>query len=400
MPDSYQKILILSANTTDEDGDGVYDANVITFYYSSNDEDAYYRIVHKVANIEGDNYLEYRAEEKIGKIGTEYSVDALTLTGFSFNGELTKVNGIDTPTTSTTVTATLPKEGMLIELYYERINVNYTVSYIDINTGEEIETKDTESGVFGEQVIAYAIDFEAKGYDLVSEDAKTLTLSANEEYNQIEFYYQEKTISLKYQIVGPSEGGSLSQYSENVSAISGKANGSKPIVNNGYEFVGWYEDEACAKAVDSSLIDTDSNHLKPTKEETEVWETTTYYAKIMAIETDLTISVKNTAEIDAQQAYIFCIVGKEGTNTEDIDLTVSVVCDGKTEGKTTITKLPVGEYTITEMTDWSWRYENDSFNREIELEYNEGSNTITFDNIRSQTKWLDGNAVSINDFNY
>lgn len=394
MPDAYQKRLVLSADTTDQDGDGIYDANVITFYYSSNEVDAYYRIVHKVENISGDGYLEYRAEEKIGKIGEEYMVEALTITGFTFDGSLTKVNDVSVPTTGTTVTATLPKEGMLIELYYKRNSVNYTVSYLDYTSKKPIVEQEKYSGMFGGQVIAYALDLTAKGYDLVSENAKTFTLTTNEEYNIIEFFYQEQTVSLKYEIVGPSEGGSLSQYSENVSAISGKANGSRPTVKNGYEFKGWYEDAACAKAVDFSLIDATTNQLKPTKQDTEVWKTKTYYAKIVAKETDLTIEVKNTGKLDTKQAYIFHVVGKKDTNTEGVDLTVTVIDDGKT----TITKLPVGEYTITEMTNWSWRYENENANQELLLEYSEEGTTITYENTREHVKWLDGNYVKTNRF--
>lgn len=397
MPDAYQKRLVLSADTTDQDDDGIYDANVITFYYSSNDEDAYYRIVHKVANIEGDNYLEYRAEEKIGKIGEEYTVEALTITGFTFDGSLTKINDVSTPTTGTTVTATLPKEGMLIELYYKRNSVNYTVSYLDYTSKKPIAEPDKYSGKFGEQVITYALDLTAKGYDLVSENARTLTLTTNEEYNKIEFYYQEQIVSLKYELVGLSEGGSLTQYSENVSAITGKANGSSPIVKNGYEFKGWYEDVACTKAVDASLIDAATNQLKPVNE-SGIWETKTYYAKIDAIETDITIEVKNTSKLDTEQAYIFHVVGKKDTNTEGIDLTVTVICDGKAEGKTTITKLPVGEYTITEMTNWSWRYENGKAEQELTLKYSEEGTTITYENTREHVKWLDGNDVKTNKF--
>ena len=51
MPDAYQKRLILSANEEDSDNDGVYDSNVITFYYNADEEHAYYRVVHYIQNI-------------------------------------------------------------------------------------------------------------------------------------------------------------------------------------------------------------------------------------------------------------------------------------------------------------------------------------------------------------
>ena len=97
-------------------------------------------------------------------------------------------------------------------------------------------------------------------------------------------------------------------------------------------------------------------------------------------------------DIDTNQAFLFHIQGKAGTETEGIDLTVTVIGNGST----TITGLPTGEYTVTELTDWSWRYENDTAQREITLEYNNGSNELIYDNTRTHGKWLDGNAVKDN----
>ena len=121
-----------------------------------------------------------------------------------------------------------------------------------------------------------------------------------------------------------------------------------------------------------------------------LWQTKTYYAKFIALETDLTITVNNTFSSDLNQAYIFNVKGETGTKTGDINLYVTVIGDSSE----TITKLPVGNYTVTEITDWSWRYENQNNEINIPLEYNDGSNEIVFSNIRMHNKWLDGNAVS------
>ncbi len=392
MPDAYQKRLVLSADDSSVDENGIYASNVITFYYNSDEEHAYYRVVHYIQNMAGDTYREYRSEETVGVIGTEYTINAIMLTGFNFVGGKTKVNGALTPTSGTTVTATLGGEGMLIELYYDRQTVNYTVRYLDSNFDDIVDLKHG-SGVFGEPIVEYAPSLDHLGYELVSDTVKTHTLSANAEHNVIEFLYQEKTVSLKYKIIGPAGCGTLSRYSENVSAISGNPEGSLPTVSEGFVFIGWFTDEACTQAVDSVVIGQ-NNLIKPTKNPSEVWSSVTYYAKYSALETDLTIETRSTDASDTNQAFIFNIKGKAGTDTEDINITVTIIGNGTT----TITKLPTGDYTVTELTDWSWRYENSTAAREITLEYNDGAIVIIFDNSRENGQWLDGNSVKNNLF--
>lgn len=392
MPDAYQKRLILTASGEDADKDGIYDSNVITFYYNSDEEHAYYHVVHYIQNIEGNTYREYRSEETVGNIGTEYTIEALALTGFEFKEELTKANGTLSPASEHAVTAKLGADGLLIELYYDRKMVDYAVYYIDEQTGEEIVSAEVGQGVFGAQILEYAKDLEYLGYELVSDELKLFTLSANSEHNVIEFGYQEKIISLKYQIVGPEGCGILSQYSENVQAIRGTAIGSLPTVSEGYVFEGWYTDPGCTVQVTPSMIDSDSNRLTPIKSEDSVWKAVTYYAKFNAKETELTIKTVSTAENDENQAFVFRITGKQDTDTAGIDLTVSIVGNGEA----TITKLPVGEYTVVELTDWSWRYENQAAKRELTLEYSTTGNVVEYDNSRQQEKWLDGNDVVLN----
>jgi len=197
---------------------------------------------------------------------------------------------------------------------------------------------------------------------------------------------------LKYQVVGPEGCGILSQYSENVQAIHGTAIGSVPIVSEGYVFEGWYTDPDCTVRVTPSMVNSDTNRLTPTKSEDSVWKAVTYYAKFNAKETELTIKTVSTAENDENQAFVFRVTGKKDTDTAGIDLTVTIVGNGEA----TITKLPVGEYTVVELTDWSWRYENQTATRELTLEYSATGNVVEYDNSRQHEKWLDGNDVVLN----
>ena len=392
MPDAYQKRLVLSADDTDIDGDGIYDANVITFYYSADEVHAYYRVVHYIENITGDTYREFSAEDNVGVIGENCTGHALTLTGFAYDPNKTKVNGVVQPQSGTSVTTKLTEDGALIEFYYDRVDYQYQVRYIDSRTDEPLYSDYIGTAAFGQQVIEYARNFEAIGYKLVSENVKVITISANESANVIEFYYQETTVGLKYQIIGPDGCGSLTMESENLPAISGQPAGSAPLVQKGFVFLGWYTDPDCTKPVDPSWVDSE-NKLKPEKT-AKVWTNATYYAKFNALETELTITTKSTAASDADQVFIFRIQGKADTETGGIDLTVTVAGNNSV----TITKLPTGSYTVTELTDWSWRYENDAAKREVNLTYNNGTNEIIYDNSRENGKWLDGNAAMDNLF--
>ena len=145
--------------------------------------------------------------------------------------------------------------------------------------------------------------------------------------------------------------------------------------------------------MDSSWVNSETRRIVPQKDG-NVWNGATYYAKFAALETDLTITTQSTSSSDANQVFLFRIQGKTGTKTEGIDLTVTVVGNNSV----TVTKLPTGDYTVTELTDWSWRYENSTARRDLTLEYNNGTNQLIFDNRRENGMWLDGNAVKDNRF--
>ena len=394
MPDAYQKRLILSASGNDSDKDGILDENRITFYYSSDAEHAYYRVVHYIRNISGDAYREYRSEEVVGVIGTRYTVEAIALTGFEFMKDKTVVNGIVTPVNENSVSAVLGADGMLIELYYDRIMVEYKVQYLDATTGDSIIPDKSAKGVFGEQVAEYARDLSSFGYNLTSDNLKLLVLSTTEELNVLTFLYQEKTVSIKYEIVGPSGCGSLSQYSENVGAITGSPNGSQPIVAKGFAFVGWFKDADCLIPVADDAINPNTHKLTPRKAENSIWEDNTfYYAQYIALTTDMTIQVSSAKESD-NQTFLFQIKGIPNTLTEDFELTVSVTGNSSV----TIKQVPIGSYTIMELTGWSWRYDSMTHTQNITLKQDKIENIFIFNHNRTNGKWLDGNAKKINVF--
>ena len=108
--------------------------------------------------------------------------------------------------------------------------------------------------------------------------------------------------------------------------------------------------------------------------------------------TTITIQKTGCEEIDENQTFLFRVKGNsEDPNTKDVDLTVAI----HGNGQTTITELPVGNYTVTELTDWSWRY-TPKGNAARTFMANVGGTTLQYQNDRTDTKWLSGDNYAVN----
>lgn len=370
MPDAYQKRLILSANEAE---------NVLDFWYTEDNEHAYYLIRYWQQNLEGDGYTEFRTIQGPGTIGATITADPLTLTGFNYNsGE-------------STASGTLTAEGLVLNLYYDRIEYTYTVSYLEHGTGNVLHNEKTSDVKYryGKVVTENAIDI--PGYSLVGEETKVLTI--RDKNNVITFSYAEKQVSVKYVPV-PADKGVLSIGSETVGAKTGTPNGSTPTANSGYRFVGWFTDEACTNPVPAEWVGAD-NKLVPQKNAEGLYDAATYYAKFESSLTTLNIHKTGFDAADAGTTFIFRIKGTDG-NTKNIDLRVTIHCDLVTN--VTVADLPVGSYTVTEESDWSWRYKPKNGEQTITLDPDGTKNVLTFENVREDDKWLSGDAYNTNLF--
>lgn len=110
--------------------------------------------------------------------------------------------------------------------------------------------------------------------------------------------------------------------------------------------------------------------------------------------TTLTIQKQGCEDIDENQTFLFHVKGSPtDPNTKDIDLTVTV----HGNGQTTVTDLPVGDYTVTEEAGWSWRYTPDG-GAERTFKAAIGGTNLIYQNSRTQTQWLDGDNYSVNHF--
>lgn len=380
-PDAYQKRLVLSANDKE---------NVLVFWYTEDTVHAPVQIIHWTQNIEGEGYTEYQSSTDLnGMIGQEYTAQKLTnLPGFKFNA--------DKSTTSGTVAA----GGLVLDLYYDRIEYPYEFRFLEQGTNKELATPASGTARYQAQVTETAPSI--PGYTRVGAESQAINIAiedpAGEANKNVKtFYYTEQTVDIKYQIVGPTGSGTLNNYQETqLKVLNGTANGSTPTPNAGYKFVGWFEDEACTQQVKSSWVGAD-NKLTPLKSvkygDKDGYGAATYYAKFELDVFDLTIEKKaaNGSTIDPNQTFVFRVQG----NNNDVDM--QVVITGA--NKQVIKNLPVGEYTITEDTNWSWKYtpvDKDGAVVPSQTITATGATTVTFENENKGTNWLTSIAEVIN----
>lgn len=379
-PDAYQKRLVLSADDAQ---------NVITFWYVKDEIHAPVQVIHWTQNIAGDGYTERQSSTNLnGVIRTEYSETPLTIAGFRYNGEKSNAKG------------TLTAEGLVLNLYYDRIEYPYEFRFVEKGSDPEKQLASSETGTARYQAQVTQKAETIPGYTLVNADNQAINIAIEDPADKANknvkiFYYTEQTVDIKYQVVGPDGSGTLNNYQETqLKVLTGKANGSMPTPNAGYKFVGWYKDEGCTQPVDKDWVNTDTNKLMPQQSKKygskDGYEPATYYAKFERDVFDLTIEKKvaSDSNIDRNQTFVFRVQG------EGVDM--QVVITGA--NKQVIKNLPVGKYTITEDTSWSWKYTPvDGATKELKSDrIHDGVATVTFENKNNGTNWLTSLAEAIN----
>lgn len=82
----------------------------------------------------------------------------------------------------------------------------------------------------------------------------------------------------------------------------------------------------------------------------------------------------------SNEPYVFDVL-KDGTKYSEVTIVGN--------NSEIIYELPVGEYSITEKTDWSWRF-TPSYSSNVTLSKDVTSGTITCTNTLNKNKWLNG----------
>ena len=371
-PDAYQKRLVLAA-----------EGNEIIFWYVKDDVHAPVQVIHWKQNIEGDGYTEYQSSTDLnGVIGEPYSEAPLTIAGFEYNAEKSNASG------------TLTAAGLVLNLYYDRIEYPYEFKFLEQGTERELAESVTGSARFEKRVSQNAKDI--PGYTLVSANTQYIDIAVEApadtaSRNVKTFYYAEQTVEIKYAVVGPAGCGTLDNYQEaQLKVTTGTVNGSTPTAAEDFKFVGWFKDEACTQAVDESWVVNGKITPEKTKKiggtaEAPVmaYEAATYYAKFEWDVADLTIVKSGCEKVDENQSFMFLVYDNEKQQAVR-----TVVINGN--GSVTITGLKVGSYTVTELTAWSWRYRPDSLSQTIDVKPN--MSNVVFSNSRTNQKWLGGDA--------
>ena len=393
-PDAYQKRLVLSANAAE---------NVITFYYDKDEVHAPVQVIHWTQNIAGDGYTEYQSSTDLnGEINMPYSAEPITIPGFGF--KCGKVGDKETELVDGKLTANVTAEGLVLNLYYDRIEYPYVFKFLEQGTDDK-ELADPVEGKARYQARVTQTAKNIPGYTLVSDENQYIDIAIEDPADKAEknvriFYYTENEIEIKYVAV-EADMGTVTTASETVKAITGTASGSTPQAKDGYKFVGWFKDEACKDAVDEEWVK--DNKLTPGKTKnygTEAdpkmgYEAATYYAKFEDDVAQLTITKQGAYSGDENQSFVFTVNGPNGYRER-------VVIYGN--GSVTIKNLKPGTYTVTE-EGWSWRYTgNGPINATISART---PGSVTFTNVRQTEeshstngwKWLGGDAYKLNSFN-
>lgn len=373
-PDAYQKRLVLAAEN-----------NEIIFWYVKDDTHAPVQIIHWTQNIAGDGYTERQSSTNLnGVIETEYSETPLTIAGFRYNGEKSNAKG------------TLTAEGLVLNLYYDRIEYPYEFRFLEQGTDKQLAEPVTGTARYQAQVTQTAKTI--PGYALVNADNQAINIAiedTDEAKNNVKiFYYTEQTVNIKYQVAGPDGSGTLDNYQEaQLKVLTGTAKGSAPAAAEGYKFVGWYTDPECKHQVESSWVENTTNKLTPKKSveygDKYGYGAKTYYAKFERDVFDLTIEKKaaNGSKIDRNQIFVFHVVSDDGKTNMEVTV--------KGTGSVKIKGLPLGtNYTVTEETDWTWQYKPEEETQNVEI--NGTTAEVTFTNTYSKSNWLTSFAEVIN----
>ena len=405
VPDEYQKRIVLTAYPQH---------NIINFYYTEN-QSPMFLVEHLTENLDGTWTVQVR-EFSTGNTNDTISRHTFDYTGHEFDPGATWVNtqgqtitpmeGDNWITNYTqngdiyTATGTLENEKILVLRFYYKLTVHdYIVEHKILGTNEWLfgskeNSSQTGSKKYGDRFYGEAMKEEAleKGYYVDGSDIDVSRLIQSkiitDSNNVITFYYVSEPVEINYRIVvngivGTNISGCyVTPTLNSANSHASTVNGSVPHIADTHYFDGWYRDEECTEPVPEEWISAD-NRITP-KAVGGVISKATYYAKA----TPCSLTITKNGNVQQNETFIFKVTG--GNQNKNIDMVVSVTGNSSS----TIECIPMGEYTVTEISDWSWKYDTPEA-QNVVITSDEHSKTIEFTNNRNDNKLL-GDEKNIN----
>ena len=270
-PDAYQKRLVLSATEAE---------NVITFWYTKDEHHAPVQIVHWTQNIAGDGYTEYQSSvDTNAEINKTQTSTALTITGFEYKRG-TAVAGENTTefTAPTAPSGTLTAEGLVLNLYYDRIEYPYEFRFVD-RDGNTIAEPKTGKARYQAQVTEAAKNLEADGWMLDGSQNGAITIQIEENINTAVKNVYVFKYNPFYKVVHVKSG--TPDAPERIVIPNNNKDGLTDKVSDGYLYGGAFTDEACdANHVQTFTQGENAINFTPVKGETYyIWEVSETYLK-------------------------------------------------------------------------------------------------------------------------
>lgn len=376
-PDAFNKSLVLLP----PEGDNLNHAeNEIVFHWSSLYEMTIYEVHHMC---ETDDGYVLRGEPHV--YNARYTAtaeadmpDALTFKGYKY-ADRYETNNTDNQSLALKK-ATAGTGGLVIYLYYDRVEYSYSVRYRE-EDGTLIPHTPVVTGKAKYQskltVSNLVKDINILGYTLIN-GSDVVVLENNNQV--IDCIYRKQTASYIYRPLNGS--GRVDVFQEldvPFNVADKKPTGSLATPDAGWILEGWYVGDVSGENLQDistvgATIDAYGRLVPRAPVIEDIGKTYYFWAKF--VPTSLTIqnaigdaTVNPPPALDiGDQSFIYHIKGVDDTPTAGVDLRVAVLV-GRPQ---VILGLPVGTYTVTVESEWSWRYDSLS---KVEIE--SGSGEIT-----------------------
>ena len=408
VPDAFYKRLVLAVV---EDGSGGYVGspdNLVTFYYTKDDKNAFCAVHYMLQNIDAasdepslqpdgtySNYTESAVHtEGIGQIGATLSITPQTFGGFTMRSTASVRWGDSSNTVQVNAGAfslTVQKEGTELYVFYTRNTQSYVVRYLRYGSdphnpkpGDVLHAPVNGTGKYGAVVTAAAESI--GGYHCVSTVSQSIVLRPDDRQNEIIFYYEPLQYTVEYRVW--SYGGGTLNNTLEVVEEKNPFEGATPAAKSGYTFVGWYQDAECTIPVgEKGTVDDATDKLTPKRSELlPAPQTNVFYARFKAVYGNVTITREaREDESNGDGTYVYRLTSKDNP-AYVVEVTVPA------GGSTTVYDLPCGSYKVEQVKSWSWRYSDREQTVEIEKDQ---TKTVTFDGAAVKKKWLTGSSDAV-----